>query len=204
MARFLLATHNPDKVKEIESIFRDALGDVEFVVGIDPGEVIEDGDTIEENAMIKAQAWLEVNSDCVVLSDDTGLFVEALDGEPGIFAARYAGDNATYADNCNKVMEKLGENTNRKARFATCATAVKVGSPSIVSVGNVEGLIAKKDAGLGGFGYDPIFIPSNDEEGQTYAELGIEVKNMISHRARAFRALAMGIKDAGWANSTVS
>ncbi len=200
MARFLLATHNPDKVKEIEAIFRDALGDVEFISGIDPGDVIEDGDTIEENAMIKAQAWLEVNSDCIVLSDDTGLFIDALNGEPGIYAARYAGEDATYADNCNKVMDKLDNETNRHARFSTCATAVRAGSPSVVAVGNVEGLIAKKNSGGEGFGYDPIFIPSDDEDGETYAELGLKVKNMISHRARAFRALAMGVKDAGWAD----
>ena len=199
MSRFLLATHNPDKVKEIESIFRDALGDdIEFVVGIDPGNVEEDGDTIEENSMIKATAWLEVNPDCVVLSDDTGFFVEALDGAPGIYAARYAGDNATYADNCNKVMQELGESTNRRARFSTCATAVSSDSPSIVSTGSVEGLIVKENRGLDGFGYDPIFIPSDDEDGETFAQMGINVKNMISHRARAFRALAMGIKDAGW------
>ncbi len=199
MSRFLLATHNPDKVKEIESIFRDALGDdIEFVVGIDPGDVEEDGDTIEENSMIKATAWLEVNPDCVVLSDDTGFFVEALDGAPGIYAARYAGENATYADNCNKVLRELGESTNRRARFSTCATAVRSDSPSIVSTGSVEGLIVKEDRGLDGFGYDPIFIPSDDEDGETFAEMGINVKNMISHRARAFRALAMGIKNAGW------
>ncbi|HMS25737.1 MAG TPA: RdgB/HAM1 family non-canonical purine NTP pyrophosphatase [Acidimicrobiia bacterium] len=199
MSRFLLATHNPDKVKEIESIFRDALGDdIEFVVGIDPGDVEEDGDTIEENSMIKATAWLEVNPDCVVLSDDTGFFVEALDGAPGIYAARYAGENATYADNCNKVMRELGESTNRRAHFSTCATAVSSDSPSIVSIGSIEGLVVKEARGLDGFGYDPIFIPSDDEDGETFAQMGINVKNMISHRARAFRALAMGIKDAGW------
>ena len=199
MSRFLLATHNPDKVKEIESIFRDALGDdIEFVVGIDPGDVKEDGDTIEENSMIKATAWLEVNPDCVVLSDDTGFFVEALDGAPGIYAARYAGENATYADNCNKVMRELGDSTNRRAHFSTCATAVSLDSPSIVSIGSIEGLVVKEARGLDGFGYDPIFIPSDDEDGETFAQMGINVKNMISHRARAFRALAMGIKDAGW------
>lgn len=199
MSKFLLATHNPDKVVEIEAIFREALGDdIEFVSGIDPGDVEEDGDTIEENSMIKAQAWLAVNSDCIVLSDDTGFYVDALGGEPGIFAARFAGKDATYQDNCNKVLKELGDNKNRKAYFATCATAVRADSPSIVSVGKVDGLIAKKDSGLGGFGYDPIFIPSDDPDGQTFAEMGIKVKNMISHRSRAFRALAMGIKDAGW------
>ena len=199
MTRFLLATHNPDKVKEIEAIFRDAIGDeVEFVSGIDPGEVIEDGDTIEENSMIKATAWLDVNPDCIVLSDDTGFFVDGLDGKPGIFASRYAGENATYSDNCNKVMSELGDNENRKAHFSTCATAVRLDSPSIVSVGKIEGLIIDKDRGLSGFGYDPIFIPSDDPESATFAEMGIGAKNMISHRARAFRALAMGIKDAGW------
>ena len=199
MTRFLLATHNPDKVKQIESIFRDALGEsVEFVAGIDPGDVVEDGDTIEENSMIKAQAWLEINSDCIVLADDTGFYVDALNGEPGILAARYAGEEASYSDNCQMVLSELGENENRKAYFATCATAVRADSPSIVSTGKVEGLIVKADRGLSGFGYDPVFIPSDDPDGETFAEMGIGLKNMISHRSKAFRALAMGIKNAGW------
>lgn len=199
MSKFLLATHNPDKVSEIEAIFREALGDdIEFISGIDPGEVVEDGDTIEENSMIKAQAWLAVNAEYIILSDDTGFYVEALGNEPGIYASRYAGEDATYQDNCEKVLADLGENENRQAYFATCATAVRTDSPSIVAVGKVEGLISKKDSGVGGFGYDPIFIPSDDPDGQTFAEMGIKHKNMISHRSRAFRALAMGIKDAGW------
>lgn len=199
MSKFLLATHNQDKVTEIEAIFREALGDdIEFVSGIDPGEIVEDGDTIEENSMIKAQAWLTVNPECIVLSDDTGFYVEALGGKPGIYASRYAGENATYKDNYDKVLAELNDDLNRNAYFSTCATAVKADSPSIVAVGKVEGLIAKKDNGVGGFGYDPIFIPSNDPDGQTFADMDIKYKNMISHRSRAFRALAMGIKDAGW------
>jgi len=199
MSKFLLATHNLDKVKEIEMIFRDALGeDIEFVAGIDPGEVIEDGDTIEENAMIKANAWLEVNSDCIVLSDDTGLFVDALDGAPGKDASIFAGENATYADNCDKLMTEMKGEENRAARFSTCATAVRINSPSIVSVGNMEGLISLEESGGNGFGYDPVFTPGDDIEGATYAQMGVGAKNMISHRAKAFRALARGIKDASW------
>ncbi len=198
MSRFLLASHNPDKIVEIEAIFRAEIGDIDFVSGVDPGEVIEDGDSIEENAMIKATAWLDVNPDCIVLSDDTGFYVDALNGEPGIYAARYAGENATYADNCHKVLADLGSHENRNAHFATCATAVRLDSVSVVSTGTINGLIVKEDRGLSGFGYDPIFIPSDDEDGETFAELGSNVKNMISHRARAFRALAAGIRSASW------
>lgn len=199
MSKFLLATHNSDKVKEIEAIFRDALGsEISFVSGIDPGDVIEDGDTIEENSMIKANAWLEMNPDCIVLSDDTGFFVSGLGDEPGVLAARYAGENATYSDNCKKVLQLLGDNEDRRARFATCATAVRVDSPAIVSTGTVNGIVIRTPRGIDGFGYDPIFIPSDDEDGITFAEMTLVQKNMISHRAKAFRALAMGIKDAGW------
>lgn len=198
MSKFLLATHNQDKVKEIESIFREALDDVEFVSGIDPGEVVEDGDTIEENAMIKANAWLEVNPDCIVLSDDTGFYVDGLNGEPGVFAARYAGENATYEDNCEKVLNELGNNQDRNATFSTCAIAVRANSVSIISTGSVSGLVVIQPRGSSGFGYDPIFIPSDNPDDLTYAEIGIESKNMISHRAKAFRALAMGINNAQW------
>ncbi len=199
MSKFLLATHNPDKVKEIEVIFREALGDsVEFVKGIDPGEVIEDGDTIEENSMIKANAWLDVNPDCIVLSDDTGLFVDALDGAPGKDASIFAGEDGTYLDNCNKLMAEMKDKDDRKARFSTCATAVRINSPSVISVGTIEGLIALEQSGLEGFGYDPIFIPGEDIEGATFAQMSVGAKNMISHRAKAFRALARGIKEAQW------
>ena len=197
--RVLIATHNPDKISEIEKIFRDSIGeDIEFVKGIDPGDVVEDGDTLEENAMIKANAWLDINQDCIVVSDDTGFFVDALNGEPGINAAIYAGDHASYTDNVDKVMRELGDNKNRKAHFTTCAIAVMAGSASIVANGTIEGLIAKTIHDGGKFGYDPIFIPSDDEDGQTFSDLGVNVKNMISHRAKAFRALAIGIKNAGW------
>lgn len=199
MPKFLLATHNLDKVKEIEVIFRDALGDdIEFVPGIDPGEVIEDGDTIEENSMIKANAWLDVNPDCIVLSDDTGLFVDALDGAPGKDASIYAGEDATYQDNCIKLLDDLKGKENRAARFSTCATAVRVNSLSIVSVGSIEGFISYDSFGDDGFGYDPIFIPGPDISGASFAQMTTAQKNMVSHRAKAFRALARGVKEAGW------
>jgi len=199
MAKFLLATHNLDKVKEIEIIFREALGkDIEFVSGIDPGEVIEDGDSIEENSMIKATAWLEVNPDCVVLSDDTGLFVDALNGAPGKDASIYAGEGVTYMDNCNKLLNEMKDKETRTARFSTCATAVRANSPSIISVGTIEGLIAMEVSGEDGFGYDPVFIPGADIEGATFAQMSAGAKNMVSHRAKAFRALARGVKEARW------
>lgn len=201
MTKFLLASHNKDKIVEIEAIFTAELGDnVEFVAGIDPGEVIEDGDTIEENARIKAYAWLEYNPDCIVLADDTGLFVDALEGRPGIYSARYAGEDATYDDNCTKLLEELNgvEEQKRTARFSTCAIAIRLEHNDIVSLGHVDGLVAADKRGDAGFGYDPIFIPSDYANDKTFAELGNSVKNMISHRARAFRALALGVKNESW------
>ncbi len=199
MPKFLLATHNLDKVKEIEAIFKDALGeDIEFVSGIDPGEVIEDGDTIEENSMIKANAWLDINPDCIVLSDDTGLFIDALDGAPGKDASIYAGQNATYQENCIKLLNEMKGKENRKARFSTCATAVRVNSLSIVSVGSIEGHISHELDGADGFGYDPVFIPGPDIAGASFAQMTPAQKNMVSHRAKAFRSLARGVKEAGW------
>jgi XTP/dITP diphosphohydrolase len=200
MTRFLLASHNADKVKEIEAIFRAELGDVEFISGIDPGEVIEDGDTIEENARIKAYAWQEMNPDLVILADDTGLFVDALEGAPGIYAARYAGEDVTYRDNCNKLLRELDgvEEEKRTARFSTCAIAIKMQENDIVAFGHVDGIIASEFRGTDGFGYDPLFIPTDYGNDKTFAELGVSVKNTMSHRARAFRTLAIGIKEAQW------
>lgn len=198
-SKFLLATHNPNKVQEIEVIFRQALvEEIEFVAGIDPGDVVEDGDTIEENSMIKANAWLEVNPDCIVLSDDTGLFVDALDGAPGKDAAIFAGEGVTYQQNCEKLLLDMRGRTDRKAHFSTCATAVRLNSPSVISVGTVDGLIALEKCGQDGFGYDPVFIPGEDIKGSSFAQMSAGAKNMISHRAKAFRALSMGIKNAGW------
>jgi XTP/dITP diphosphohydrolase len=197
MQKFLLASHNEDKRKEIEAIFeKNYIGEYIFVDGVDPGEVIEDGETIEENARIKAHAWLQINPDCICISDDTGLFVEALGGKPGIHAARYAGEDATYDDNCNKMLKELEgiELEKRKAKFSTCAIAAGSNINDLITIGNCDGIISlDKFVGGSNFGYDPIFIPTDYENEKTFSELGTEYKNAFSHRAKAFRALAMGL-----------
>lgn len=197
--RILIASHNPDKKSEIEKIISDTLnGAIEFVDGIDPGQVIEDGNTLEENAMLKANAWLDANSDCIVISDDTGFFVDALNGAPGIHASRYAGTDASYLDNVEKMMAELKNIENRKAHFSTCAIALRSGSASIIATGTIFGLVATTIHSGSGFGYDPIFIPSDDEDGLTFSEMSDAAKNTISHRAKAFRTLALGIKNENW------
>ncbi|MBP9116195.1 MAG: non-canonical purine NTP pyrophosphatase [Acidimicrobiia bacterium] len=196
MYKFVLATHNDNKRAEIEEIFRkNFTGDFIFVPGVDPGEVIEDGETIEENARIKAHAWLSVNPDCIAIADDTGLFVDAIEGRPGIWAARYAGENATYDDNCNKLLEELSSvsKENRTARFSTCAIAAGKNINDVVAIGNIEGIISSEKTGDSGFGYDPIFIPTDYGNDKTYSQLGNEYKNSYSHRSKAFRSLVMGI-----------
>lgn len=197
MQKFLLASHNEDKRIEIEKIFdKNFDGDYVFVDGVDPGEVLEDGDTIEENARIKAHAWLGVNPDCICIADDTGLFVDALDGQPGIHAARYAGENVSYEDNCNKMLIELEgvELSSRTARFSTCAIAAGLNINDVIALGNCEGVIAEqKFIGGSGFGYDPIFIPTDYANEKTFSELGVAYKNSYSHRAKAFRTLAMGL-----------
>ncbi len=200
MPKFLLASHNADKVSEIEKIFAKEFAQVEFESGIDPGEVEEYGDTIEENARIKAYAWLEYNPDCIVLADDTGLFVDELDGRPGVHSARYASQDATYQDNCQKLLEELEDVPFKKrtARFSTCAIAIAAQKNDIVATGSIEGHILEAPRGDLGFGYDPLFVPSDYGNELSFAEMEQGVKNMISHRAKAFRSLAVGIKEARW------
>ena len=128
------------------------------------------------------------------VSDDTGLFVEALDGAPGVWSARYAGDEASYADNCSKLLRELDRvgattPTARAARFVTVALVAWPDGAELWCEGLVEGSIATEPRGTSGWGYDPLFQPS-EGGGQTFAELGVDVKNRLSHRARAFTTLA--------------
>jgi XTP/dITP diphosphohydrolase len=196
MIKFILASHNKDKRNEIEAIFTmNFSGEFTFVDGVDPGEVVEDGDTIEENARIKAHAWLNVNPESICIADDTGLFVDALDGRPGVHAARYAGADASYDDNCTKMLDELhGVEANlRTAKFSTCAIAVGKNINDVISIGEVEGTLTKEKYGVNGFGYDPIFVPSEYGNEKTFAQLGSEYKNSFSHRSKAFRTLVVGL-----------
>ena len=186
--RLVLATANPDKVREISEL----LAGFEIVPRPDAaGDVDETADTLEGNARLKAAAVAAVAGD-VAVADDTGLEVDALGGRPGVWAARYAGEGATYADNVAKLLSELDgvpAGAARRARFHTVALAAWPDGREVVAHGTVEGEIALEARGDGGFGYDPVFVPDGSG-GRTFAEMTIVEKNAMSHRARAFRALA--------------
>ncbi len=152
-------------------------------------DVVEDANTLEGNARLKATA-IRSSTGCPAVADDTGLEVDALGGAPGIFSARYAGENATYEENVSKLLEEMSQVTGegRSARFRTVALIVWEDGAETIAEGVVEGVIAETPSGKVGFGYDSVFIPSSGE-GKTYAEMSDEEKNDISHRGVAFRKL---------------
>jgi XTP/dITP diphosphohydrolase len=153
-------------------------------------DVEETGSTLEENARIKASA-LTAAIGVPAIADDTGLEVDALDGAPGVYAARYAGPDATYADNVNKLLQELEGvyPALRTARFATIAIACWPDGREIAMRGEVEGVIAATAAGESGFGYDPVFVPT-EGDGRSFAQMTPAEKHAVSHRGRAFAKLA--------------
>ena len=187
--RLVLATANPHKAREIVGL----LPGIELVPRPEAvGDVDETEDTLEGNARLKARAVAVVAGEPAV-ADDTGLEVDALGGRPGVFAARYAGEDASYADNVAKLLSELAGvgavgAAARRARFRTVALVAWPDGREIVGHGVVEGHIAVESRGEGGFGYDPVFIP-DDGDGRSFAEMGMEDKAGVSHRARAFAAL---------------
>jgi len=193
--KLVLATANPHKAREIEAVLR-ATGLAVELVPRPPSvpDVDETGDTLEDNARLKAQALCEATG-MGALADDTGLEVDALDGAPGVFSARYAGEDATYADNVNKLLGALDgvPADARRARFATVALARWPDGREVAALGELDGTIATEPRGSGGFGYDPVFVP-DDGDGRTFAEMAPEEKDAVSHRGRAFRTLADGLR----------
>jgi XTP/dITP diphosphohydrolase len=193
--RLVLASANPDKVTEIAAVLADAL-EVELVPRpTDVADVVEDGETLLDNARLKARA-LVVATGLASVADDTGLEVDALDGAPGVYSARYAGEDVTYADNVAKLLRELAARPDgggdRTARFRTVAMASFPDGSELWAHGAVEGTISTEAVGIGGFGYDPVFIP-DEGDGRTFAEMTPSEKNAISHRGRAFRALAAAL-----------
>ncbi len=184
MTRFVLATANRDKAAEIGALLG---AGVELLPRPDSvGEVEETGDTLEENARIKAQALVEATG-LPAIADDTGLEVTALDGRPGVYSSRYAGEGASYAENVAKLLAEMAGRTERSARFRTVALALWPDGRELVADGEVTGRIAEEAGGSDGFGYDPVFVP--DGENRTFAQMTLQEKNSVSHRGRAFRAL---------------
>ena len=185
MLRVVCASANPHKVAEMVDLRG---GVVEMVPRpSDVPDVVEDADTLVGNARLKAHAIMAATQ-MPALADDTGLFVDSLDGEPGVHTARYAGSSATDADNRSKLLRELA-GTSRAARFVTVALLCFPDGREIVAEGVCEGTIAESERGERGFGYDPLFI-ARDGDGRTFAEMTIEEKHVLSHRGRAFRALA--------------
>lgn len=182
--RFVLASANPDKAREIAAILA---GHDLVPRPAEVPDVEETGETLEENARLKAVALVEATGEAAV-ADDTGLEVTALDGAPGVYSARFAGEHATYADNVDKLVRSLEGVDDRRARFRTVALARFPDGREVVAEGVVDGLIAVEARGAGGFGYDPLFVP-DEGDGRTFAEMTSEEKHAISHRGRAFRAL---------------
>jgi len=186
----IFATHNQHKTQEARAI----LGDNWTLKNLhDIGceeEIPETADTLQGNALQKAQYVVDhFHANC--FADDTGLEIEALDGRPGVYSARYAGEHCTYQDNVNKVLEEMQGMTNRKACFKTVVALILDGETYLFE-GRVDGKIIETPRGTSGFGYDPVFMP--DGYDQTFAEMGDELKNSISHRARAMQKLMEFLK----------
>jgi XTP/dITP diphosphohydrolase len=199
---FILASANMDKAAEIVEIVRSVAGDSVVLLPRPDSvpDVEETGATLEENALLKAVALTEATG-LASMADDTGLFVDALDGAPGVYSARYSGENATYASNVAKLLDELDRvgaatESERAARFVTVALANFPDGTRVVAEGETQGHIALVSSGTQGFGYDPVFIPDTGD-GRTYAEMSPEEKHSLSHRGRAFRALAVGLSRSG-------
>ncbi|MCP9452335.1 MAG: XTP/dITP diphosphatase [Nitrospira sp.] len=189
MADLVLATRNRDKAREVAALLSGLPWRIRMLSDF-PGapEVVEDGETCEVNAIKKATEIAKATGHCAV-ADDTGLEVDALEGRPGVYAARYAGLDATYEDNCRKLLKELDGIPweRRTARFVTVAVWASPTGEVITANGVLEGVIADQSRGEHGFGYDPVFyVPELDK---TLAELTPEEKNRISHRAKAFLKL---------------
>ncbi|MEY2580545.1 MAG: XTP/dITP diphosphohydrolase [Ilumatobacteraceae bacterium] len=189
--QLVCASANPDKVVEIEAILE---GVVELLPR--PSEVpdvVEDADTLIGNARLKAAAICAA-AHLPAISDDTGLFVDALGGAPGVYAARFAGEDATYADNRIKLLDALNGSEDRRACFVTSVVVMWPDGREIVAEGVCEGTIALSELGDRGFGYDAVFIP-DDGDGRSFAQMSESEKNEISHRARGLRALLKALQN---------
>lgn len=189
--KLVFATNNAHKLEEISAILGDkveilSLKDIHCQV-----DIPETADTLEENSLLKAQYVREhYGMDC--FADDTGLEVEALNGAPGVYSARYAGDEGHDSEaNMRRLLKELEEKENRKARFRTVIALILNGEVHQFE-GTVEGHILREKRGSSGFGYDPVFVPEGYTE--SFAELGEDIKNQISHRARAVQKLAEFLK----------
>lgn len=194
--RLVVASKNQDKVKEIESILVQQGQAGEIVTGMSWPDVDETEPTIEGNALLKARA-ASAATGLPALADDTGLEVAALGGEPGVHTARFAGPEASYQDNVEKMLVLLDGVVDRRATFRSVVALVWPDGAEVMAEGRLEGRIAVEARGSFGFGYDPIF----EVDGVTLAELDPEAKDRLSHRAKALRALSEAVGNSGLGGS---
>lgn len=184
--KLIFATSNEHKLAEIRSILPDGIEITGLKEAGFTGELPETQNTIEGNSLQKAEFIANaLNTDC--FAEDTGLEVDALNGEPGVYSARYAGKHATYDDNVAKLLQALQGKTNRKAKFKTVITYFFKGK-AVQFTGITHGVISLNKRGNNGFGYDPVFIP--DGSHKTYAEMTLTEKNQYSHRKKSFEGFA--------------
>ncbi len=199
----VLATTNKNKIKEFQEMVKDFPIEIRSVGDFGPiPECIEDGETFDDNAYKKALHTAKILG-LPAISDDSGLEVEALGGAPGVYSARYAGESATDEENCDKLLQELAEEKNRKAAFK-CVLSIAVPSgPALTYEGSCEGVILKEKRGESGFGYDPLFLyePFN----KTFAECNMEEKNKVSHRGKALAELKSEFENVlKWLNQRIT
>ena len=185
MTKLIFATHNKNKLKEVRSLIPNtiellSLDDINLLE-----EIEETASTIEGNALLKAQTiYKQTGINC--FADDSGLLVDALNGAPGVYSARYAGEHKSDSDNLEKLLQDLSKQQNRKAHFKT-VMALIINGKEYLFEGIINGTITTQKSGANGFGYDPIFLPDGYTE--TFAEMSSDIKNVISHRAQAMKQL---------------
>lgn len=191
MRKLIFATNNKHKVEEVRAALAGAVQIVTLAEAGLSGEIPETADTLQGNALQKAQwVWERTGMDC--FADDTGLEVDALGGAPGVYSARYAGEHCSFDDNVNKLLAALKGQTNRRADFRTVICLIEGGEPKYFE-GRVDGqILTERHSNGEGFGYDPVFMP--DRFALSFAEMPLDVKNRISHRGLAVQKLAEYLK----------
>ena len=191
MKKLIFATNNKHKVEEVRAALDGIVEIVTLAEAGLSGEIPETADTLQGNALQKAQwVWERTHTDC--FADDTGLEVDALGGAPGVYSARYAGEHCSFDDNINKLLSALDGQSNRKADFRTVICLIEGGEPKYFE-GRVDGqILTERHSNGEGFGYDPVFMP--DRFALSFAEMPLDVKNTISHRGLAVKKLAEYLK----------